>query len=240
MARTDVHSTRYYTTKCEHCGWIGCSSDTNLSGTHFHTDDDMVCPKCDRIMLGDEYDWHLDPSMPLDVPAHIKGRLKRNSRSHVDRARKINKALAAANAKLPADKHKSLLEIEKFDIIDVYEEHNWTCFYCFRRVDIYRRGLHPDSCVVGHKVALSLGGSHTRDNVGPAHYRCNASHARAIEVPAAAKTERLRKKHLGVDRRGNQVDPKPKTKMKGASQWPKGKKRWPSRTIQSRPFSTKR
>lgn len=175
---------------------------------------------------------HLDPTIPLllsDIPKETIARLRKNGRAHAARARKLNKAREAINATLPERQRQPLIEIEDFDPIEVYQEHDWTCPHCFRRVDITKSGRHPDSCVLGHNVNFAAGGGHTRENVGPWHYSCNAEVAAGIEVPREAKINRLRKKEMGIDRYGKKARPKPKTLygkgfQKTKSKWPKGRK----------------
>lgn len=41
----------YYATQCEHCGWYGSSED--CGEINYGDDADITCPKCHKIMAGD-------------------------------------------------------------------------------------------------------------------------------------------------------------------------------------------
>lgn len=69
-------------------------------------------------------------------------------------------------------KHK----IKKGDMIDrqdVFDFFNWTCIICDESID--KNVLYPDkmSATLEHIIPLSRGGTHTWDNVAPAHLLCN-------------------------------------------------------------------
>jgi len=191
--------------------------------------------------------FHLDPDLPLsreDIE-HLKpgtiARLRRNGRAHMGRARKINVALKAINDNISDPKFKrALIEIEDFDPIEVYEEHNWTCPHCFRRVDVTKGGRDPDSCVLGHMINFAHSGGHTRRNCGPWHYSCNAAVASVIETPREAKIRRHRRAAGELD---GEADYKPRKKLKiqgrsfGASN---GGSRWPKRKLPSRGFQKRK
>lgn len=61
------------------------------------------------------------------------------------------------------------------DIFDVFEDDNYICQLCFEPCDPFARDHHPDMATPDHIIPVSLGGSHTRDNVQTAHLRCNVS-----------------------------------------------------------------
>ena len=179
---------------------------------------------------------HLDPALPLSKeqievlkPGTI-ARLRKNGRAHMARARKKNAEFIEINKGIEDPRfHRDLCEIVDFDPIEVYEEHNWTCVSCFRRVDVTKAGNHPDSCVLGHRINLAHSGGHTPENCGPWHYSCNAAIASSVETPREAKAARLRKAQGIID--GDKV-PKNKFKKKiptrrfkaGSSKWPEGRK----------------
>ena len=65
--------------------------------------------------------------------------------------------------------------VEKFLDIEIFERDNYVCGLCDESIDLFLR--HPDlmSVSLDHILPVSLGGNHTRDNVQPAHLRCNLS-----------------------------------------------------------------
>lgn len=64
----------------------------------------------------------------------------------------------------------------KGDVINhlvLFEMHNWTCCICRESINRYLRLPHYMAATVEHKIPISKGGTHTWDNVAPAHYLCN-------------------------------------------------------------------
>lgn len=57
--------------------------------------------------------------------------------------------------------------------LEVFEADDWICQLCFRPVN--RRLRQPNwwCATLDHIIPLSMGGTHTRDNVQLAHKRCN-------------------------------------------------------------------
>lgn len=51
---------------------------------------------------------------------------------------------------------------------------------------------------VEHVLPLALGGSNEPDNLRPAHVACHAEKTAKADVPAIARAERLRLKHMGA------------------------------------------
>jgi 5-methylcytosine-specific restriction endonuclease McrA len=62
---------------------------------------------------------------------------------------------------------------EKINHLEVFEEHNWICVVCDQKIDKHLRLPNLMAATLEHIVPLCKGGTHTRDNVGPAHARCN-------------------------------------------------------------------
>lgn len=58
---------------------------------------------------------------------------------------------------------------------EIFERDNWVCQLCFEEVDPLLFYPHPESASLDHIVPLSLGGTHTEDNVQLAHLFCNIS-----------------------------------------------------------------
>ena len=62
---------------------------------------------------------------------------------------------------------------DKIDALELFERHGWICCVCRGRIDKHRRVPDWGAATIEHKVPLSAGGTHTWDNVAPAHYGCN-------------------------------------------------------------------
>ena len=62
---------------------------------------------------------------------------------------------------------------DSINALEVFEAHGWVCVVCKKTID--RRRRYPDwkSATIDHVVPLSKGGTHTLDNVAPAHLKCN-------------------------------------------------------------------
>jgi hypothetical protein len=57
--------------------------------------------------------------------------------------------------------------------VAVFERDNWRCRICGGSVSKTETYPHPSSPTIDHVVPISMGGSHTYDNVRTAHARCN-------------------------------------------------------------------
>lgn len=57
----------------------------------------------------------------------------------------------------------------------VYERDKWRCHICNRKIDKALKAPDPGAVTLDHIHPLSLGGSHTYDNVKAAHYGCNSA-----------------------------------------------------------------
>ena len=82
-----------------------------------------------------------------------------------DKRRTYGKARRARMAGVPT---------ESFSDDEIYERDDWTCQLCGRPVDPTLRWPHPMYKSLDHRVPISRGGSHTRDNVQLAHLSCNS------------------------------------------------------------------
>ena len=60
--------------------------------------------------------------------------------------------------------------IDKFDVFEFYE---WICIVCDQKIDSELRWPDQMSATLEHVIPLSRGGTHTWDNVAPAHLLCN-------------------------------------------------------------------
>lgn len=62
---------------------------------------------------------------------------------------------------------------DEIDALLLFELFNWTCYLCKDAIDPHRRCPDWRAATIEHIVPLARGGTHTWDNVAPAHYRCN-------------------------------------------------------------------
>lgn len=62
---------------------------------------------------------------------------------------------------------------EKINCLEVFEAHNWVCNICKRQIDRRLRFPNLMAVTLEHIIPLSRGGTHTLDNVAPAHASCN-------------------------------------------------------------------
>ncbi len=181
---------------------------------------------------------YLDATVPLnreDVERLKPGtiaRLRKNGRAHMGRARRRNQDLDELNTDIEDHRFRHrLIVIEDFDPIEIYEAHNWTCVYCYKRVDVTKKGQDPASCVLGHQINFANGGSHTPENCGPWHYTCNKKIADKIETPREGKVRRLRRAQGILDGKpvpksypGKKLSSGQGWQNKSGSKWPKGRK----------------
>lgn len=66
---------------------------------------------------------------------------------------------------------------DEIDSVTLFELFGWTCIICKEEIDRRRRCPDWRAATVEHIVPLASGGTHTWDNVGPAHYKCNMDKA---------------------------------------------------------------
>jgi 5-methylcytosine-specific restriction endonuclease McrA len=55
----------------------------------------------------------------------------------------------------------------------LFEMHAWTCGICLKPINKYLRLPNYMAATIEHRLPISKGGTHTWDNVIPAHARCN-------------------------------------------------------------------
>jgi 5-methylcytosine-specific restriction endonuclease McrA len=71
--------------------------------------------------------------------------------------------------------YKSNIEFESDRIIydKVFCEHGYICNICGNHIDSSLRFPHSMSASIDHVIPISKGGTHTYDNIRPAHLSCN-------------------------------------------------------------------
>lgn len=60
--------------------------------------------------------------------------------------------------------------------------HGWICWLCREPINPKFRKPHPMAATVDHILPLSKGGTHTWDNVAPAHASCNFLKGDSLDV----------------------------------------------------------
>lgn len=62
---------------------------------------------------------------------------------------------------------------DQIDHLTLFNLHNWICNICEEPIDKRLRFPHFMAATVEHVIPLCKGGTHTWDNVRPAHAKCN-------------------------------------------------------------------
>lgn len=81
-----------------------------------------------------------------------------------------------------ANRRKVYARGDEIDALTLFELFGWTCIICRQPID--RRKRCPDwrAATIEHIIPLAHGGTHTWDNVGPAHYKCNLDKGECIDA----------------------------------------------------------
>lgn len=82
---------------------------------------------------------------------------------------------------------------ERFSDAEVLERDGYRCGQCKKPCDRTKRAPHPDAPTLGHIIALSCGGSHTRENTRCECWSCNDELNHERDTPKAAKIKRQRR-----------------------------------------------
>ena len=62
---------------------------------------------------------------------------------------------------------------DSIDALTLFALYGWHCFLCREPIDPGRRCPDWKAATIEHLIPLAAGGTHTWDNVVPAHYKCN-------------------------------------------------------------------
>jgi 5-methylcytosine-specific restriction endonuclease McrA len=62
---------------------------------------------------------------------------------------------------------------DEIDHVTLFNLYGWTCHVCWKQIEPHRRFPDFSAATVDHIVPLCQGGTHTWDNVQPAHRSCN-------------------------------------------------------------------
>jgi 5-methylcytosine-specific restriction endonuclease McrA len=79
-------------------------------------------------------------------------------------------------------RRQKMAEGDRIDRIDVFEYYEWVCHICENKIDPMHKSPHPESATLDHIIPLALGGTHTWNNVAPAHAACN--HSKGLTLTA--------------------------------------------------------
>jgi 5-methylcytosine-specific restriction endonuclease McrA len=88
------------------------------------------------------------------------------------------------------------VHISRKRAIALFDRDCGICWLCKLPIRVPKEQWH-----VAHDIARGLGGSNEDRNLHPAHDRCNLQEGREIVVPAVAKSDRVRARHLGIKKR---------------------------------------
>lgn len=72
---------------------------------------------------------------------------------------------------------------DDIDHLELFEMYDWICNICEQKIDRRLRKPNFYAATVEHVVPLAHGGTHTWDNVRPAHAICNFKKGDALDLP---------------------------------------------------------
>jgi 5-methylcytosine-specific restriction endonuclease McrA len=76
---------------------------------------------------------------------------------------------------------------DSIDALTLFNMFDWKCYLCSQSIDPRRRCPDWRAATIEHIIPLCEGGTHTWDNVVPAHARCNFDKADSLHVQADVK-----------------------------------------------------
>ena len=79
----------------------------------------------------------------------------------------------------------------------IFDQHAGRCHLCGDKITV------RDRWDLDHKVPLALGGEDELANLAPAHDRCHRIKTATVDVPAIAKSARVRSAHVGAKVKGS-------------------------------------
>lgn len=89
-------------------------------------------------------------------------------------SRRCNKANARKAWKEKRRVQLSGGRYQRFTRREIFRRDRFTCMLCLRPLAMNASAPHPDSPTLDHRIPLSRGGSHSRQNVQAAHFHCNS------------------------------------------------------------------
>ncbi len=89
-------------------------------------------------------------------------------------AYKEERTRARHNRRIRKANNNSLVVIEKFARIEIFERDKWKCGLCGGKVNPNLKHPHPKSATLDHIIPIAQGGMHIKENVQLAHMICNS------------------------------------------------------------------
>lgn len=80
-----------------------------------------------------------------------------------------------------AKRRKVYAQGDSIDSLTLFNLHAWTCCICMEPINRFVRVPDWNAATIEHIVPISRGGTHTWDNVAPAHYKCNMSKGDSLQ-----------------------------------------------------------
>lgn len=74
---------------------------------------------------------------------------------------------------------------EQINHTEVFDDHGWICHLCGEEISRFAGRDDHMRVTLDHVIPLSRGGTHTRDNVKPAHWLCNMQKGNSLTDEAA-------------------------------------------------------
>ena len=72
---------------------------------------------------------------------------------------------------------------EEIQLEEIFDKNNWVCGICGKKVNRKLKYPNPLSATLDHKIPLSLGGKHNKENVQLAHWICNIRKGNKSIIP---------------------------------------------------------
>lgn len=105
-------------------------------------------------------------------------------------------------------KRRSLSTRER---LRLFQLHGGVCHFCNGKIN----GA-IERWEISHEIALELGGNDDDENRKPAHYKCHRAWTAKHDIPAIAKSNRIRAKNVGAKKaKGSLTNPYWKRKING-------------------------
>lgn len=77
--------------------------------------------------------------------------------------------------------------------VELFHAHGGRCHMCGLLI------MPGQEWEVSHPTPLELGGADDETNTAPAHKRCHRKFTAEVDIPAIAKSNRIRARHLGAE-----------------------------------------
>lgn len=146
--------------------------------TPYGTQGRWKCWTCER-------ERHAAPERRAKKREHMRQYNRTPERREYMRERFATNPKYRAKIKAHKVKRKRLMEgadAEIFSFEEIFIRDDWVCGLCGEPTNPEVEYPHPHSPTLDHRLPLSRGGAHTRENTMCAHWQCNlAKHAKTFE-----------------------------------------------------------